>query len=163
MPDVNFAFFEADQLQVGAREHLCSRLPPQHALNKMADVASRLEPDQVELKRRVQELLLLRKLRKNIVRRKGDVQEKRQSRKFLRQALLVQCLGDVHEVVVMHPDEIIRLRASRDGIRVALIDLFVSLPVSRLEVAEILQIAKNVPDHLLQIASVKSLPSDLPQ
>jgi hypothetical protein len=142
-------------LQVAPRNNFCLHHHASDALDEVAHIASGLEADQIELKESAQEPLLLRKLRKNVVRRKGDVQEKRQSRKFLEQAPLAQCLGDVHEVVVMHPDEIIRLRAAADGIRVTLVNLFVSLPVCRLEVAEVLQIVEKRPDHLVGIAVVK--------
>src|SRR5881296_1999786 len=58
----------------------------------------------------------------------------------------------------MYPDEIIRLSATADGIRVAVVNLFVSLPVCWLEVAEILQIVKKRPDHFVGIAVVKFVP-----
>src|SRR5260370_7375698 len=58
----------------------------------------------------------------------------------------------------MHPDKIIRLRTAGDGICVTLVNLFVSLPVCWLEVAEILQIVKKRPDHLVGIAVVKFVP-----
>ena len=82
MADANFAFFKADQLQVAARNNFCVQQHASDALQKVAHVAPRLKAEQIELKQRVQEPLLLRKLRKNIVRRKGDVQEKCQCRKF---------------------------------------------------------------------------------
>src|SRR6266581_4939247 len=58
----------------------------------------------------------------------------------------------------MHPDKIIWLRTAGDGICVTLVNLFVSLPVCWLEVAEILQIVKKRPDHLVGIAVVKFVP-----
>src|SRR5437879_11675830 len=58
----------------------------------------------------------------------------------------------------MHPDKIIRLRTAGDGISVTLVNLFVSLPVCWLEVAEILQIVKKGPDHLVGITVVKFVP-----
>src|SRR5206468_8329468 len=58
----------------------------------------------------------------------------------------------------MYPDEIIRLSATADGIRVAVVNLFVSLPVCRLKLAEILQIVKKRPDHFVGIAVVKFVP-----
>ena len=58
----------------------------------------------------------------------------------------------------MDPDEIVGLRTAGDGICVTLVNLFVSLPVCRLEVAEILQIVKQRPDHLVGIAVVKFVP-----
>src|SRR6266481_2459960 len=58
----------------------------------------------------------------------------------------------------MHPDKIIRLRTAGDGISVTLVNLFVSLPVCWLEVAEILQIVKKGPDHLVGITAVKFVP-----
>src|SRR5947208_16221121 len=155
MPDTNFAFFEADQLQVAARNNFCVQHHASDALDEVAHIASRLESDQIELKQRLQEPLLLRKLRKNIVRWKRDVQEKRQSQKFLGEAPLAQCLGDVHKLVVMHPDEIIRLRAAADGIGVTLVNFLVGLPICRLKVAEILQIVKKRPDHFVGIDVVK--------
>ena len=70
-------------------------------------------------------------------------------------ASLAQCLGDVHQVIIVHPDEIVGLRTAGDGICVTLVNLFVSLPVCWLEVAEILQIVKQRPDHFVGIAVVK--------
>src|SRR6516164_7439219 len=58
----------------------------------------------------------------------------------------------------MHPDKIIRLRTPSDGICVTLVNLFVSLPVCWLEVADILQIVKEGPDHLVGITVVKFVP-----
>ncbi len=82
MADANFSFFKADQLQVAARKNFRVRHHAPDALKKVAHVAPRLKAEQIELKQRVQEPLLLRKLRKNIIRRKGDVQEKCQCRAF---------------------------------------------------------------------------------
>src|SRR5438552_18177030 len=58
----------------------------------------------------------------------------------------------------MYPDEIIRLSATADGIRVAVVNLFVSLPVCRLKLAEILQVVKKRPDYFVEMAVVKSDP-----
>ena len=74
-----------------------------------------------------------------------------------------QCLGNVHQVIIVHPDEIVGLRTADDGIRVTVVNLLVSLPVCRLEVAEILQIVKQRPDHLVGIAVVKFVALSLTQ
>ena len=66
---------------------------------------------------------MLRKLRKNIVRRKRDVQKKCQCREFSVTRLFAQRLGDVHQVIIVDPDEIVGLRAAGDGIRVTLVNL----------------------------------------
>src|SRR6266478_9482710 len=58
----------------------------------------------------------------------------------------------------MHPDKIIRLRTAGDGICVTLVNLLVSLPICWLEVAEILQVVKKGPDHLVGITVVKFVP-----
>ena len=79
MPDANFSLFESDHMRLAARKNFRVRHDASHALQKVAHVAPGLEPEQIELKQRVQEPLLLRKLRKNIVRRKRDVQKKCQS------------------------------------------------------------------------------------
>ncbi len=63
--------------------------------------------------------------------------------------------GDVHQVIIVDPDEIVGLGTAGDGIRVTFVNLFVSLPVRRLEIAEVLQIVKQRPDHLVGIAVVK--------
>ena len=142
-------------MQVAARNNFCVQQHAPDALHEVAYIAPRLKAEQIELKQRVQEPLLLRKLRKNIVRRKGDVQEKRQSRKVSGDASLPQCLGDVHQVIIVHPDKIVGVGAPNNGIRVAVVDFLVSLPVCRLEVAEILQVMKQRPDHFVGIAVVK--------
>src|SRR4030095_10006135 len=100
MADTNIAFFKADQLQVAARNNFCVQHHAPDALHKVAYIAPRLKAEQIELKQRVQEPLLLWKLRKNIVRRKGDVQEKSQRRKFSEDVLLAQCLRHVHQMIV---------------------------------------------------------------
>src|SRR6266516_3044307 len=115
MPDANFAFFKADHLELTARNDLCIRHHAPHALEKIAHVAPGLESEQIELEQRAQKPLLLRQLCKNVVRWKRDVQEKGQSRKLSRHASLAQCLGDVHEVIIVHPDEIVPLAVLRDG------------------------------------------------
>src|ERR1700746_2865083 len=61
-------------------------------------------------------------------------------------------------MIVVYPNEIVGLRTATDGIRVTLVNLFVSLPVCWLKVAEILQIVKKGPDHLIGIAVVKFVP-----
>src|SRR6266481_910741 len=61
-------------------------------------------------------------------------------------------------MIVVYPDEIVGLRTAADGFRVAIVNLFVSLPVCRIEVAEILQIVKQRPDHLVGITVVKFVP-----
>src|SRR5437870_12824904 len=58
----------------------------------------------------------------------------------------------------MDPDNSIRLRTAGDRICVTLVKLVVSLPVCWLEVAEILQIVKKGPDHLVGITVVKFVP-----
>src|SRR5438874_2267166 len=58
----------------------------------------------------------------------------------------------------MHSDKIMRLRTAGDGICVTLVNFVVSLPVCWLEVAEILQIVKKRPDHLIGITVVKFVP-----
>ena len=44
-------------------------------------------------------------------------------RKFSGDALFAQCLGDVHQVIIVDPDEIVGLRAAGDGIRVTFVNL----------------------------------------
>src|SRR5437660_2134239 len=66
MPDANFAFFKADQLELAARNNFCVRHQAPHALEKIANVAPGLEPQKIELKKRAQESLLLRQLCKNV-------------------------------------------------------------------------------------------------
>ena len=107
---------------------------------------------------------MLRKLRKNIVRRKRDVQKERQRRKlFRRRAAFAQCLRNVHQVIIVDPDEIVGLRAADDRIRIPFVYLLVSLPIRRLEIAEILQVVKQRPDHLVGIAVVKFVALSLTQ
>src|SRR5262249_14194459 len=142
IPNANFSLFESDHMRLAARKNVRVRHDASHALQKVAHVAPGLEPEKIELKQRVQKPLLLRKLRKNIVWRKWDVQEKRQSRKFSGDALLAQCLRDVHQVIIVHPDEIVGLRTPGDRVRVPFVHLLVSLPIPRLEIAEILQVVK---------------------
>src|SRR4029077_1267581 len=105
--------------------------------------------------------LLLRKLCKDVIRREGDVEEKRQSGKFLRYTALAQCLGNVHQVIVVNPDEVVRLRTASDSIGETLVDRLVGLPVSRLEIAKVLKIVKQWPDHLVGIAVIKFVPLGL--
>src|SRR4029077_17272669 len=96
MPDPNFSLFESDHVRLAARKHSRVRQDASRALQKVAHVAPGLEPEKNEMKQGVQKPLLLRKLQKNVVRRKWYVQKERQSRKFSGDALLAQCLSDVH-------------------------------------------------------------------
>src|SRR5207237_10916810 len=84
--------------------------------------------------------------------------EKSRCRKLSGDVLLAQCLRDVHQMIVVHPDEIVGLRTAGDGLCVTFVNLFVSWPVCWLEVAEILQIVKKRPDHLVGITVVKFVP-----
>ena len=55
----------------------------------------------------------------------------------------------------MDPDEIVALGTADDRIRIPFVYLLVSLPIRRVEIAEILQIVKQRPDHLVGEAVVK--------
>ena len=55
----------------------------------------------------------------------------------------------------MDPDEIVRSRVANDRVRVPFVHLLVSLPIRRLEIAKILQVMKQRPDHLVGIAVVE--------
>ena len=79
--------------------------------------------------------MLLWQLGEDVVGRKWDVQEERQRRAY---AALAQRLSNIHQVIIVHPDEIVALAVLRDGLGVTLIDRLVSLPKGRLEVAEVL-------------------------
>ena len=68
---------------------------------------------------------------------------------FCRRASFAQCLGNVHQVIIVDPDEIVGLGTAGDRIRITFVYLLVSLPICRLEIAEILQIVKQRPDHLV--------------
>src|SRR5262245_47692097 len=58
-------------------------------------------------------------------------------------------------MIIVHPDEGVSLRAVSDGIRKTLVYCFVRLPICRFEVAKVLQIMKQRPDHLVGITVVK--------
>src|ERR1043166_4676144 len=58
-------------------------------------------------------------------------------------------------MIIVHPGEVVSLRAVSDGIRKTLVYCFVRLPVCRLEVAKVLQIMKQRPNHLVGIAVVE--------
>ena len=73
-------------------------------------------------------------------------------------AALAQRLGHIHQVVIVDPDEVVRLTVSCDGFRVTLVDRLVCLPVGRLEVAKVLQVMKQRPDHFVGVAIVKLVP-----
>ena len=68
---------------------------------------------------------------------------------------LAQRLSDIHQVVIVHPDEIFGLAMSRNRLGVALVYRLVSFPEGRLEVAEVLQVVKQRPDDFIGIAVVK--------
>src|SRR5438309_2443985 len=89
------------------------------------------------------------------------MEEKRQSGKFLRYTARAQCLGDVHQVIVVYPNEVVRLRTASDGIGETIVDRLVGLPVSRLEIAKVLKIVKQWPDHFVGIAVIKFVPLGL--
>src|SRR5215470_3655350 len=58
-------------------------------------------------------------------------------------------------MVVVHPDEVVSLRAVSYGVGITLVYCLVSLPVCGLEVAKILQIVEQRPDHLVGITVIK--------
>jgi hypothetical protein len=80
------------------------------------------------------------------------VQEKRKRRT---DAALAQRLSHIHQVVIVDPDEVVRLAVSYDRLRVTLVDHLVCLPVGRLEVAKVLQVMKQRPDYFVGVAVVK--------
>jgi hypothetical protein len=63
-------------MRLAARKNFRVRHHAPHALKKVAHVAAGLEPEEIELQQRAQEPPLLRQLRKDVIRRKRDVQEK---------------------------------------------------------------------------------------
>jgi hypothetical protein len=76
MPDANFSLFESDRMHLGTGKNFRAWHDPAHALQKVAHVAPGLEPEKIELQQRAQEPPWLRQLRKNVIRRKRNVQEK---------------------------------------------------------------------------------------
>src|SRR4029450_8886051 len=98
-------------MELTVRKNLRLRHHAPHALQEVAEIASRLEPEQVELEQGAQESLLLREFGEDVLWRKRNVQEKRQGRA---QAAVAQCLGDVHQMIIVHPDKVVRLTMSRD-------------------------------------------------
>src|SRR5215468_9039036 len=58
-------------------------------------------------------------------------------------------------MIIVDPDEIVALGAADDRVRIPFVYLLVSLPIRRVEIAEILQIVKQRPDHLVGIPVVK--------
>src|SRR5581483_8290879 len=149
MPDLNFALFKTNQLQLVLRNHFRVRHHTPHALKKIAKVAPCLESEQIELEQGAQQPLLLRELLKNVVCRKGDMKKKGQRRKVLRYASLAQRLSYIHQVIIMHPDEIAPMAVSCDDFCVTPVHRLVGLPESRLEIAEALQIMKQRPNDLV--------------
>src|SRR6188472_1939870 len=63
----------------------------------------------------------------------------------------------------MNPDEILRSRVADDCVRIPFVYLVVSLPIRRFEIAKILQVMKQRPDHLVGIAVVKFVALGLTQ
>ena len=87
------------------------------------------------MEQRAQQSLLLRKLGEDVEWRKWDVQEKRQRGMDV---ALAQRLSDIHQVIIVHPDEVPGLAMSRNRLCVTLVHRLVSLPKRRLEVTEVL-------------------------
>ena len=123
-----------------------------HALNEIATVAQSLEADDVVLKQRIHESHAPGELDKQIQRRKRNMQEKPDPRPHTSGA---QLRADVHEVVVVHPHEILAGALLCDGLCILRVDLAIRPPVEGIEVAQRLQVMEQRPDNLVGKTQVK--------
>src|SRR6266513_703757 len=58
-------------------------------------------------------------------------------------------------MIIVHPHEVVSLRAVSNDIGVPFIHCLVSFPKCRLETAKVLQIVEQRPDHLIGVTIVK--------
>ncbi len=154
MADAQFALADPHLHHLAAARHRHVRQQCVQALQEVAPVAPGLETDQVVVGQRAHDRAAPRQLQEQVHRRKRDVQEKSHAPRV---AAAAQLGADVHQLVVVDPDEIRFIRVLEHGFRKAPVHLQVGLPVGRREVAQRRQIVEQRPDHFVREAVVEVL------
>ncbi|MNC84566.1 hypothetical protein D3C83_01220 [compost metagenome] len=127
--------------------HGCALYQRAHALQEVPAVAQGLETNEVELQQRLDERHAPGQLEKDVRRRERDVQEEPRAGS---RAEAAQFRSNVHQVIIMHPDEIPRRARFVHCPRELAIHLTVGAPVRGIKVAQQLHIVKQRPDDLVR-------------
>jgi hypothetical protein len=123
-----------------------------HALQEIAPVTRGLKAEEIVMQQRLDQSHAPRQLEIDVGRWKRDVQEEADAGVA---AQPTQFGGDVHQMVVVHPDEVV-VRARRvHYLRIFAVDLAIGAPVGGVEIAQQLHVVEQRPDHLVGEALVE--------
>ena len=121
-------------------------------LHEVAPIAQRLKADDVVLKQRMQQRHAPGQLHEKVERGKRDVQEEADAPFHAQRA---QVGADVHQMIVVHPDEVGVRSMLGDPRGILGIDFPIAAPINRIEVAQRLQIVEQRPDDAVGEAEVE--------
>src|SRR4051812_37026862 len=102
-------------------------------MDEIAPVAQGLKADDVELQHGLKERHAPWQLEKDIERGERDVKEETDPRRY---PLAPQLRAQIHQMVVVHPDEIVRVGVFRHHVRELAVDLAIGAPVRGVEITE---------------------------
>ena len=122
-----------------------------HITRKVQQISFALKADQVIRKQGAHQPLILRNGRQNGLRRKGNVQEKANA-VFAPQG--TQFSGQRYQVVVMHPDEVIRLEQAHELACKQPVNAPVSFKKARIKTRKVQAVMKHRPKHAIAVAQV---------
>ena len=121
--------------------------------NQVALIARRLDAQQIVLQQALEDLPAPRQLFEDIRRREGDVHEEGQG-SF--RTFLANIFAHVHQLIILYPDDVIRLRGLECDGSEALIDPLIVIPVARRKVTARLKVVKEWPQNLVREALVEA-------
>jgi hypothetical protein len=140
--------------------NLSSLSEPAASVNRRADLEKfwarelGLEAEHVRSQHRLEDLLPPRDLREQLLRRERDVQEEPDLRV---RHLLAQHPGHQLQLVVVHPDQVVRARDLHRRVREALVDLHVGPPPAAVEVGLADRVVVEGPERLVAEPRVEVL------
>src|SRR5262249_16103759 len=129
-------------------------------VEEIAAGARGLEAGEVEFDEASKDVKAPGQLDEHVQRRKWNVKEEGDSRTNSERP---QLPGHRHQVIVVHPDEIVYARMSGRGRREHAIDRFVGQPVTRFEAAKRRLVVEQGPDDLVGESVVEVFPLGLGQ
>ena len=139
--------FEVDLVEAD----LVAQQPPYRA-QKMAFVVVGVEADQVGPEQAPEHLVPPGQGAEDFVGREGDVEEKADGEPG---AQFPQHLGYQHELVVVHPNQVVVGRRSRHGIGKFAVDRHIGLPVGQFKLGVFHEVVEQRPDGAVAEAKVE--------
>ncbi len=117
-------------LDEGVRAILPSAEPALGAVQEVARVAVDVEPDEVGREHAAKEVLVPGEQAEHVVGREGDVEEEGHGGRHVH---LAEERGHQHQVVVLHPDQIVGSDALGDRLGETLVHRSIGVPVASVE------------------------------